>query len=423
MQYTESVVDCLKGIAKAHPEPIDWQSVCEQVKDPRRKQGQRFSITSILLLALAAMLSNHLSELAIAQWGAGQSEEMKKALGFEKGVTPHQSTIQRLFRRLNGEEIEAAFRQMFLKILNTDQEQRGACAVSIDGKVQKRRLKFEEEHSYPIHAVSMVDHQTGIVLTQGHVEKTDVETKSKPPGEREQEEQEEKKQKSELAVASRLIHHIDWQGKVLTGDALYCQRCLCAALRLAGGDYLFLVKGNQPQLFEDLRLLFAPLPAPKRAGEGVLRLPEHQAQTTEKAHGRLDIRSIRVSSELKGYSDWPGLEQVLEIRRCWQSKGIWKEAVRYGVTSLPAQIAFPERLLTLKRGHWIIENSLHYVKDVTMGEDKSTLHKDNGPKIMAALRNTVVSLLRHAGFSTIAARLRYNSTHPEAALEVLSLSF
>jgi len=89
MQYTESVVDCLKEIAQHHPESIDWQSACEHVKDPRRKQGQRFSITSILLLALAAMLSNHLSELAIAQWGAGQSEEIKKALGFEKGVTPH----------------------------------------------------------------------------------------------------------------------------------------------------------------------------------------------------------------------------------------------------------------------------------------------------------------------------------------------
>ena len=113
MQYTESVVDCLKGIAQHHPEALDWQSVCEQVKDPRRKQGQRFSITSILLLALAAMLSNHLSELAIAQWGAGQSEEIKKALGFEKGVTPHQTTIQRLFRRLSAEEIETAFRDIF----------------------------------------------------------------------------------------------------------------------------------------------------------------------------------------------------------------------------------------------------------------------------------------------------------------------
>lgn len=123
-----------------------------------------------------------------------------------------------------------------------------------------------------------------------------------------------------------------------------------------------------------------------------------------------------------GYSDWPGLEQVFEIRRGFHSKGVWKEAVRYGVTSLPATIANPERLLKLKRGHWTIENRLHYVKDVTMGEDKSTVHCENGPKIMAALRNTVVSLLPHAGFSRIAARMRYHSTHPQAALQVLSLS-
>ena len=378
------------------------------------------------------MLSNHLSELAIAEWGAGQSSEMKKALGFEKGVTPHQTTIQRLFRRVNAEEIETAFRQIVLSFLTNEKEKRGACAVSIDGKVQRGRLKFEEKNGYPIHAVSLVDHQTGIVLTQGHVEKNDSETKDEPtesepeskhPEEQEQKEHEKKKQQSELAVAYRLIQHIDWEGKVLTGDALYCQRCLCAALRLAGGDYLFLVKGNQPQLLEDLRLLFAPPTPTKRAGEGILRLPEQHAQTTEKGHGRVDMRSIRVSSELKGYSDWPGLEQVFEIRRSFQSKGIWKEAVRYGVTSLPATISIPKRLLTLKRGHWGIENGFHYVKDVTMGEDKSTVHADNGPKIMAALRNTAVSLLRHAGFSTIAARLRYNSTHPQAALEVLSLSF
>ncbi len=230
-----------------------------------------------------------MSELAIAEWGAGQSDEVKKALGFEKGITPHQSTI----------------------------------------------------------AVSIVDHQTGIVVTQGHVEKGDTAPKSKQPAEetkrkptdqkteseqrdkqkgkkgkhagkksaqKEEEkevEQEEKKQRSELAVAYRLIAHIDWKGKILTGDAFYCQRWLCAAILLAGGDYLFLVKANQPHLFEDLRLLVAPPPPAKRAGEAILRFPEQQGQSTDKGHGRLEIRSIRVSSELKGYSDWPGLDPRL----------------------------------------------------------------------------------------------------------------
>jgi predicted transposase YbfD/YdcC len=246
--------------------------------------------------------------------------------------------------------------------------------------------------------------------------------KSEQKEKKKEAEQEEKKQRSELAVASRLISQIDWKGKVLTGDALYCQRCLCAAILLAGGDYLFIVKGNQPHLFEDLRLLFAPPDPVKRAGQGNLQLPEQQAQTIDKGHGRLEIRSIRVSSELNGYSDWPGLEQVFEIRRQWKSKGEWHEDVRYGITSLPATVAVPVHLLKLKRGHWTIENRLHYVKDVTLGEDRCTIHADNGPKIMAALRNTAVSLLRIAGFSTIAARMRHNCGHPEDALRVLSLS-
>src|SRR5437879_3671245 len=472
MKYTETIEKCLKetGREKGDPRLADWQKTFAQVKDPRRKQGQRFTLTSLLLLALAAMLSNHVSELAIAQWGAGQSDEVKKALGFEKGRTPHQTTIQRLFRMLNIEEVEAAFRSIFLQLFEQNKQERGACALAIDGKAQKGRLKFEEEDSYPVHAVSIAEHETGIVLTQGHVERKDTETKTKQKDtetktkqkdtetktkqkdtetktkqkdtetktkqteketktkQKEQEtktkqkEQEEKKQKSELAVAYRLITQIDWKGKILTGDALYCQRCLCFELRRAGGDYLFIVKGNQPQLFEDIRLLFAKLAPPKRAGEGILQLPEQQAQTKNKGHGRVEIRSIRVSSQLKGYSDWPGLEQVFEIRRRWQSKGQWHEDVRYGVTSLPATFAIPERLLTLKRGHWTIENRLHYVKDVTMGEDRSTVHADNGPKIMAALRNTAISLLRRAGFSTIAARMRYNSGHPDATLQVLSLS-
>ena len=194
--------------------------------------------------------------------------------------------------------------------------------MAIDGKAHKGRLKCEEEKSYPVHAVSLVEHETGIVLMQGHVQRGDTETKEKPskeetkgepteqkPGKKgkpkgkqgeptaqeKAEEQAERKQRSELAVAYRLIAHIDWKGKVLTGDALYCQRWLCAAILLAGGDYLFIVKANQPQLFEDLRVLFAP-PAPARlAGAGILRLAEQQAQTTDKGHGRLEIGSIRVS--------------------------------------------------------------------------------------------------------------------------------
>src|SRR2546421_2303277 len=185
MKYSEAIEKCLKerGIEPEDPRLQEWQQAFAHVKDPRRKQGQRFTLTSLLLLALAALLSNHVSELAMAEWGAGQSEEVKQALGFEKGVTPHQTTIQRLFRKLNIEEVEAAFRELFVHLFEQNKQERGACAVAIDGKAQRGRLKCEGEERYPVHAVSLVEHETGIVLTQGHVQRADMETKSKPTDE------------------------------------------------------------------------------------------------------------------------------------------------------------------------------------------------------------------------------------------------
>jgi DDE_Tnp_1-associated len=162
-------VNCRKGKDEESLTSEEWQTTLESVKDPRRKQGRRYRLSSIVLLAVAAILCNHVSELAIAEWGASQSEEVKHALGFHNGITPHQSTIHRLFRRLNEEEVEAAFRCFFRHHLNSEQQERGATAVSIDGKAQRGRLKFEAEGTYPMHAVTVVDHQTGIVLTQGPV--------------------------------------------------------------------------------------------------------------------------------------------------------------------------------------------------------------------------------------------------------------
>jgi hypothetical protein len=240
MQYTESIVDCLKGIAQEHPGGIDWQSACEQVKDPRRKQGKRYSISSILLLALAAILSNHLSELAIAEWGAGQSDEIKQALGFENGVTPHQSTIQRLFRRVNAEEVESAFRAIFLQLVNSQTEKRGESAVSIDGKAQRGRLKFEEKHGYAVHAVSLVDHQTGIVLSQGHVKKTDLEPEGEAPAVETQstlsEEQEQKalsqQRKRKVSLPSLLASSNTSIGKAKCSQEMPCIARDACALRL-----------------------------------------------------------------------------------------------------------------------------------------------------------------------------------------------
>jgi predicted transposase YbfD/YdcC len=225
----------------------------------------------------------------------------------------------------------------------------------------------------------------------------------------------------ELTVLPALLEQLDWEGRVLTGDALYCQRQLCAQVVEAGGDYLVLVDGNQPTLQADIQQLFAP-PPPPQPGHAPITIAETRARMVTKGHGRLEVREIRVSSELADYLDWPYAVQVFTVTRTWTRQGVTKQEVKYGITSLPETVAAAERVLALKRGHWGIENRLNYVKDVTLGEDQSPLHCGAGPQIMAALRNTAVSLLRPAGFHQIAARLRHNSRCPEDAVALLGLS-
>lgn len=112
---------------------------------------------------------------------------------------------------------------------------------------------------------------------------------------------------------------------------------------------------------------------------------------------------------------------MFEYTRRWTSKGITKQQVRYGITSLPAMVSDPARVGALKRGQWQIENGLHYVKDVTMGEDASQTHVGYAADILAMIRNTAISLLRRAGYRAIAARLRHYSGCPHEALALIGI--
>lgn len=118
--------------------------------------------------------------------------------------------------------------------------------------------------------------------------------------------------------------------------------------------------------------------------------------TVEKGHGRVERREIRVSSALRGYSDFPGLAQVAEIRKrvIRTSTGELRESVQYVATSLPATEASPWALLRLARGHWGIENRLHRVKDDSFGEDRHVQRTHQGGQVVSLLRNWALNLLR-----------------------------
>ena len=364
------------------------------VPDPRRRQGTRYRLAVILALALVAILSNHTSVLGIAQWGAEALPALQQALGFPHGTTPLQSTLQRLFAKLDPDRFIGVLSRACGQIVPVPAT-RGSQGVALDGKAQRGRLAADPTAGV-IHALSAFCHDYGIVLSQAPIEHAVA------------------KAEAELTVAPEVIASLDWHNRVLTGDALFCQRALCQQIVDSGGDYLLLVKANQPTLFADIRLLFAP------SVPSVTLTDRRETTTLDHGHGRTDdTRHLIASSDLVGYLDWPGHAQVFRLERTWTEKGKAHHVVRYGITSLPPSVADAAHLLAIKRAHWQIENQLHRPKDVTLAEDASLLHQEHGPDNLAILRNLAISLLHAAGIRTIAAQLRHFSSHPDEAVRLV----
>ena len=143
--------------------------------------------------------------------------------------------------------------------------------------------------------------------------------------------------------------------------------------------------------------------------------PEQTHSTTDKGHGRIEERTIQVLNATPAQIDFPFANQIFQIQRTITiiAKNSTSTEVVYGVSSLTAKRASPERLLDYNRGHWSIENKVHCVRDTTMAEDQSRIRKGNGPRVMATLRNLVLSILRAAGITNIAEKLQefaYNRT-------------
>ena len=204
-----------------------------------------------------------------------------------------------------------------------------------------------------------------------------------------------------------------------TADALYCQRGLCRQIVASAGDYLVIVKGNQPRLYTDIALLFEAPP------------PETTFTAAEQRdrHGdRHEVRRLVVSGALHGYLDWPGAQQVGHIERVVRQGRRTFTQVRYFVTSLPEPDpnwnqpgVTATELLRHLRSHWTIENRLHYVRDVTLGEDACRVRTGSSPQALAALRNGVIHLLEGVEAPSKAAAMRRLAAHPVEAVRLISI--
>lgn len=366
--------------------------VLAAIPDVRKAQGKRHSLVAILALSCAAMLCGARSYSAIAEWGRNYGRRLAQVLGFTHPKTPCAATFHTIFRSLDREQLETQLGAWATEVLATLSPPEGAPdGVAIDGKT----LRGSRKQGAPgVHLLSVVSHRLGLTVAQQAVDgKT-----------------------NEIPVAQTVVDHLVLAGRVVTVDALLTQREVARTVLQQGGEYVMVVKGNQPQLLHDIHVIFQTPPWPEE--------PQPQAETVELGHGRIEQRQLTASPLLAGYSDWPGLQQVFRLERTvtFKRTGIQRREAVYGITSLAPDQADPHRLLALTRAHWTIENRSHWVRDVTFDEDRSQVRCGAIPQVMAALRNTVIGLIRWSGHTNIAAACRRFAAQPWLALALIGIT-
>ena len=364
------------------------------LKDQRKPRGIRYPLVVILVMMVMAKLCGEDTPSGIADWVKYRGEQFRELLKLKRKSMPHHSTYRRIESDVvDPEELERlvgnvlAGRKFFGKQV----------LLSIDGKVLRGTLDEAQNGTYLLAAYLP---REGLVL---------MEVALAGKG-------------SEIPGAAKLLKMVDLREKVVMGDALHTQRAVSLQIVEAGGDYIWFAKGNQPQLEEDIRLWFEPEPEPI-PGQGQLPKDFETVKETRKGHGRVEERTLTVSSQLNDFLNWPYLQQVFRLERHFVSTktGEIQEQVVYGLTSLSREEITPQDLLAKIRSYWGIENGLHYRRDVTLREDRTRMTKGNAGHIMASLNNLVIGLVfAKTQFVYLPHARRFFDAHPAQAFALIS---
>jgi predicted transposase YbfD/YdcC len=365
----------------------------QTLSDRRKRRGIRYSLALILLLIVLAKICGENHPSGIAEWATNRMEMLVELLNLKRKRMPHHSTYRRILAEgVNVEELEA----MSSAYLSGERYYGKQVLLAIDGKVLRGTLDEDQNGTYLLAAYLPKE---GIVL---------MEVAMDGKG-------------SEIPAAPQILKSVDLRDKVVMGDALHTQRAVSLQIVVSGGEYIWLAKGNQSQLEEDIRLWFEPdvQPIP---GMGCPPKDFETAHKTNKGHGRCETRTITVSSQLKDFLDWPYLEQVFQLeRRCVsQRTGQTQTQTVYGFTSLRRDEITPRQLLAKIRSYWGIENGLHYRRDVTLREDYTRMTKGKAGQTMACLNNLILGLLRSkTKYRSVPPARRYFNAHTTEALDLI----
>ena len=332
------------------------------IEDPRIERCKKHTLLDILFLTVSAVLSGAQGWEAIEDFGHAKLEWLKRFIKLSNGI-PRHDTIVRVMGRLE----PAVLHKCFFEWMNDVVEAIEGDVIAIDGK--SFRGSFDKaSRKNALHMVNAWSCAGGVALGQ-------VKTSEKS---------------NEITAIPRLLELLEVKKCIVTIDAIGCQKDIAEKILAKKADYVLGVKKNQPALYDDFIQYFENH---LLKTEG---LPSHAGifETIDKAHGRIEKRRCWQSTELHylpAAKEWKGIHSVLRVECERQTAHNTSKEVRYFISSLPLN---PERALSAIRQHWFVENQLHWVLDVTFGEDKSRIRRGDAPENMGVLRRLALNICK-----------------------------
>ena len=347
------------------------QPFCD-MPDPRRN-NHRHSLNSIVTIALFAIICGAEDWAAVALYGRSKHDWLNTFLDLPHGIPSH-DTFNDLFNRLHPDAFEACFQAWMASMVQLT----GGKLVAIDGKSLRRSFKLGADKSGMSHMVSAFVQANSMVFAQ---------VKAEGPGQ-------------ELSAIERLIAMLDLKGAVVTIDAIATNVEIAGQIVAAGADFVLPVKGNQPILQGKLSRAMDDAIL-----DGFPELKHDCFVETDGDHGRIETRKLWVcwnvelllGKELM--AEWPSIGALIAIERTRELNGKTTVARHYYISSLDGRTK-AKTLAGFIRGHWSIENNLHWQLDVSFNEDQRRLRTGNGAENSSRLSRIALNLLKRENTAT-----------------------
>jgi len=340
------------------------------LSDPRVDRTKHHELIDIMVIAVCCLLCGGEHFNHMAQFGRAKLDWFKTFLKLPNGIPSH-DTFNRLFSALEPQQFLDCFQQWTQSL----RQEMAREIVAVDGKALRRAVNQGQELAY---IVSAWARENGLVLGQWKVAD----------------------KSNEITAVPKLLRVLELSGCIVTVDAMGCQKKIAREIIEADADYVMALKGNHEVVHEEVKSFLddavaqtqAPaVPAEKLSG-GVRSWVAHE--TVEKDHGRIETRRYYQSEDVDWFADreqWEGLRSVGMVEAVRELPGHRSVERRYYLSSLEADI---ETFARAVRGHWSVENQLHWVLDVQMGEDQSRARSGHAAENLATLRRLSLNLLK-----------------------------